>query len=164
VAAFVGASRPPKVTDRRTAPSSGYRAVHVVVFEAGLPVEVQVRTELQDAWAQAYERLADRWGRGIRYGEPPNEPESPSVGNLTRQQVVKIMAEISTMIDDFEQARDTLLDVEQVLALQSTEPDEDEHQALTTDRVEARDRVTTLEGLLRRGLALLEGAVTGEGG
>jgi ppGpp synthetase/RelA/SpoT-type nucleotidyltranferase len=42
--AFAAASKPPTLRDRRVAPSSGYRAVHVIVFECGLPVEVQVVT------------------------------------------------------------------------------------------------------------------------
>ncbi len=41
----------PRAIDRRTTPSSGYRAVHVVIHPSGVPVEIQVRTELQNAWA-----------------------------------------------------------------------------------------------------------------
>jgi ppGpp synthetase/RelA/SpoT-type nucleotidyltranferase len=37
----------------------------------GHPIEIQVRTPLQDLWAQTIERLADRVGRAIRYGERP---------------------------------------------------------------------------------------------
>lgn len=58
-----GVERSPLVVDRRVNPSHGYRAVHVVVFIDKLPVEIQVRTVMQDAWAQIYEALADRWGR-----------------------------------------------------------------------------------------------------
>jgi hypothetical protein len=62
--------------DRRANPRSGYRAVHVIVEVEGYPVEIQVRTWMQDAWAQAYEKLADeeQLGRGIRYGEIPPDP------------------------------------------------------------------------------------------
>jgi ppGpp synthetase/RelA/SpoT-type nucleotidyltranferase len=63
-----------RFVDRREDPRFGYRAVHLVVRVDGLLVEIQVRTELQDAWAQIVERLADRWGRGIRYGEDPQDP------------------------------------------------------------------------------------------
>jgi hypothetical protein len=62
----------PKVMDRRKLPSSGYRAVHVVVHTSGVPVEIQVRTQLQHEWADLYEKLADKVGRGIRYGGPPD--------------------------------------------------------------------------------------------
>ncbi len=58
--------RPPKVVDRRAVPVNGYRAVHVI----GIPVEVQVRTRLQHEWAELFEKLADRVGRGIAYGDP----------------------------------------------------------------------------------------------
>jgi ppGpp synthetase/RelA/SpoT-type nucleotidyltranferase len=61
----------PRVIDRRATPSHGYRAVHVIVFPHGVPVEIQVRTRLQHEWAEVFEKLADKVGRGIRYGEPP---------------------------------------------------------------------------------------------
>jgi ppGpp synthetase/RelA/SpoT-type nucleotidyltranferase len=38
--AFSGTGKAPRLRDRRDQPSSGYRAVHVVVFEENLPVEV----------------------------------------------------------------------------------------------------------------------------
>lgn len=60
-----------RVIDRRVKPSSGYRAVHLVVTVDGWPVEIQVRTALQDAWAQVFEQFADMYGRPLRYGGPP---------------------------------------------------------------------------------------------
>jgi hypothetical protein len=72
VAEFSEESRTPRVVDRREVPSHGYTAVHVVVFPDGIPVEVQVRTRLQHEWAEMFEKLADRVGRGIRYGNPPD--------------------------------------------------------------------------------------------
>lgn len=71
-ALFQGDLRSPKVVDRRSIPSHGYRAVHVVVFPDDVPVEIQVRTQAQHEWAELFEKLADRVGRGIRYGEPPS--------------------------------------------------------------------------------------------
>src|SRR5690349_20979771 len=44
-----------KVDDLRDDPSHGYRAVHVIVSIDRVPVEIQVRTELQDSWAQIVE-------------------------------------------------------------------------------------------------------------
>lgn len=69
--AFSSAPREPKIVDRRVQPSHGYRAVHVIVYPDGVPVEVQVRTRWQHEWADMFEKLADLIGRGIRYGEPP---------------------------------------------------------------------------------------------
>lgn len=68
---FETSDRPVKVVDRRSDPRSGYRAVHLVVSVDGLPVEIQLRTDLQHRWAELFEKLADEFGRGIRYGQPP---------------------------------------------------------------------------------------------
>jgi hypothetical protein len=77
--AFSDCPKPPRCDDRRQKPSHGYRAVHVIVYEGGAPMEIQVRTKLQDTWAQMSEKLGDIWGRGIRYGEGPDEPDAPSL-------------------------------------------------------------------------------------
>ncbi|MFF4805774.1 RelA/SpoT domain-containing protein [Streptomyces sp. NPDC001351] len=69
--AFGASAREPKIIDRRSQPSQGYRAVHVIVYPDGIPVEIQVRTRWQHEWADMFEKLADLIGRGIRYGEPP---------------------------------------------------------------------------------------------
>jgi len=69
--AFSTTEREPKIIDRRSQPSHGYRAVHVIVYPDGIPVEIQVRTQWQHEWADMFEKLADLIGRGIRYGEPP---------------------------------------------------------------------------------------------
>jgi Region found in RelA / SpoT proteins len=71
---FPGDPRPPRTRDRRNDPSHGYRAVHVIVSFEDLNIEVQVRTITQHLWADLMERLADRLGRGIRYGEDPVVP------------------------------------------------------------------------------------------
>ena len=62
-----------RVIDRRNRPSHGYRAVHLLVPVEGYQIELQVRTELQQVWAQLSERLADRYGQGIKYGEGDDE-------------------------------------------------------------------------------------------
>jgi hypothetical protein len=64
-----------RVRDRRREPSHGYRAVHIVAKFDGIPVEIQVRTRWQDRWAEAMERLGDCWGRPIRYGGEPADPD-----------------------------------------------------------------------------------------
>ncbi|RKQ86618.1 ppGpp synthetase/RelA/SpoT-type nucleotidyltransferase [Solirubrobacter pauli] len=68
---FGDEAREPKVIDRRESPSHGYRAVHVIVFPEDMAVEIQVRTRWQHEWADMFEKLADRVGRDIRYGQPP---------------------------------------------------------------------------------------------
>lgn len=73
-----------RVDDRRSKPSHGYRAVHLVPEIDRLAVEIQVRTGLQHAWANATERLADQWGRTIRYGEPPTGMDAAEVAERQR--------------------------------------------------------------------------------
>ena len=83
-----------KVIDRRKQPTHGYRAVHVIATVDGRHVEIQVRTYLQDLWAQAMERLADDAGREIRYGGPPHR----------RSADVKSVLNVSNDIADVEVA------------------------------------------------------------
>jgi ppGpp synthetase/RelA/SpoT-type nucleotidyltranferase len=59
-----------RVQDRRVNPSHGYRAVHVIAAVGRLSVEVQIRTDLQHAWAE----LSEAWDRrieGVKYGVGP---------------------------------------------------------------------------------------------
>ncbi len=57
-----------RVMDRRKNPSHGYRAVHVIVMSQGVSVEIQVRTALQDLWAELSEVLSDVVDSSIKYG------------------------------------------------------------------------------------------------
>lgn len=83
IAAVVASAFPSsKIVDRRARPTHGYRALHVIVLADGFLLEVQVRTWFQHVWANATERLADAWGRGIRYGLPP---EGPNEGEVQRR-------------------------------------------------------------------------------
>lgn len=52
-------------------PRSGYRGIHVIVKHAGRLVEIQVRTRLQNLWAQISEKLADSYGQEVKYGGGP---------------------------------------------------------------------------------------------
>jgi len=62
-----------KVRDHRAGTSTGYRAVHVIPTVGDRPVEIQVRTPLQHAWADLFEQLADATDRNIRYGAVPRD-------------------------------------------------------------------------------------------
>ena len=103
-----------RVVDRRARPSHGYRAVHVIVRLEGRPVEIQVRTRLQDLWAQIVERLADEWGRGIRYGEAPTDPALQLRG-MTRQRFVDSLKELSDQVDAVEQVRERFAERERIV-------------------------------------------------
>src|SRR5437763_2062336 len=54
--------------DRRERPSYGYRAVHVVVKHSGKLIETQVRTSLQQLWAELSEKYSDVVDPAIKYG------------------------------------------------------------------------------------------------
>ena len=56
------------VVDRRQHPSHGYRAVHVIVKVDTKAVEIQVRTTLQQLWAELSEKLSDLIDPVIKYG------------------------------------------------------------------------------------------------
>ncbi|MEH1026373.1 hypothetical protein V6W11_01320 [Micromonospora profundi] len=101
-------AKTPRVIDRRAKPSYGYRAVHVIVQPDDVPVEIQVRTPLQNSWAQTVEGLADRWGRGIRYGQAPDEPNrvvrNTGLGrSYTRREVVTQIRKLAESINMVEQ-------------------------------------------------------------
>lgn len=55
-----------------------YRAVHIRLQrdQDKARIEIQVRTEAQGMWANIYERVADAFGREIRYGWLPEDDES----------------------------------------------------------------------------------------
>lgn len=73
---FVSIDWNAEIKDHRDPPGYGnYRAVHLRLErpEDGARAEVQIRTSLQSLWANIYERLGDRLGRKIRYGELPED-------------------------------------------------------------------------------------------
>jgi ppGpp synthetase/RelA/SpoT-type nucleotidyltranferase len=107
-----------RVIDRRKDPRFGYRAVHLVVYVDDLPVEIQIRTELQDTWAQIVERLADRWGRGIRYGQAPENPTAVVRSGdfaASRSEAAEILMVLSDAVAAVEQARRTVEEEEEQL-------------------------------------------------
>lgn len=56
------------VFDRRKNPSHGYRAIHLVVQIESRQIEIQIRTELQQLWAELSEKFSDIFGIAVKYG------------------------------------------------------------------------------------------------
>lgn len=108
------------VVDRRAHPSYGYRALHLIITHDGMPVELQIRTMSQDSWAQLTESVADSWGRGIRYGEPP-EGQRTKVAGMTRAHMVHMLFDLSTMVQQMEERRPGLRTKEERRAHRETE-------------------------------------------
>jgi putative GTP pyrophosphokinase len=48
--------------------ASGYRALHLIVRRKGFPIEVQLRTIAQDAWANVVEEQGRQHGVGFKFG------------------------------------------------------------------------------------------------
>ena len=67
------------IKNLNNSPHTGYRAIHLRIESPAGCAEVQIRTHLQSAWANAYETLADVLGRDIRYtNEVKSNTETPS--------------------------------------------------------------------------------------
>lgn len=159
VGEFSDGSRPAQVKDRRERPSFGYRAVHVIVTVRDLPVEIQVRTIGQDTWAQLVEALGDRWGRGIRYGDPPPEPTKPTLGR-TQAQIWELVQSLSDDIARVEGLRRRVAELGRRLDLQRarqplTEEEDQELLAQLTDLDELKVEIAESESTLIERVAAL---------
>lgn len=138
--AFPGA----KVVDRRDKPSFGYRAVHVIARVDGIPIEIQVRTELQDGWAQTMEKLADNVGRDIRYGGPPQ------IGGEAARDLVEMLIDLSeklrsceTYLDSVPRRRNELREHED--KIRELTADVEQLSPDDPDKVEMKDRLRRLQ-------------------
>jgi ppGpp synthetase/RelA/SpoT-type nucleotidyltranferase len=85
-----------RVTSLTKRPSNGYRAVHAVAVISGVPIEVQIRTRLQDTWAQMCEGL-DRSFPGLKYGSGPPGLQALMTEMATADdETERLMGELST--------------------------------------------------------------------
>jgi putative GTP pyrophosphokinase len=87
------------IIDRRAKPSHGYRAVHVVVNYDDKLIEIQVRTSLQQLWAELSEKYSDVIDASIKYGG----------GHVVAQETLRNAATLVAMQEaDEETLKDTL--------------------------------------------------------
>lgn len=82
-----------RVVDRRKSPQYGYRAVHVIVRDGNRRFEIQLRTELQDKWANIVEKIDDRFRTELKYG----------VGDATILDRLAQASKSIAKIEDFQQ-------------------------------------------------------------
>lgn len=143
----------PKLIDRRVDPRAGYRALHAEVTFQGSLLEVQVRTLMQHAWADAYERLADTAGRSIRY--------SADTSHLSPENRVRVeqMRQLSEAIAQVETARASVAQADAQVAEARAVLD----NATAINKI-SRQRVEDAESRLRFGLQYLRRQWEGPGG
>lgn len=91
------------VKNRREMPNHGYRAIHLIVQRKDKVIEVQVRTALQDLWAQLSERYADNFGMEVKYGLGQFDLREEL---LSASRVIKNLEESELFIYLSEQVRD----------------------------------------------------------
>jgi ppGpp synthetase/RelA/SpoT-type nucleotidyltranferase len=151
MAAHFGRERS-NIRDIRSRAHSGYRAVHVWLRLPAGRIEVQVRTLAQSAWANTYERMADLFGRGIRYGEVPEDQ--------TAHKMFDFMQRVSNDIADMERAqqhvRDMQADVDEQRDAYTPLADVDEFDQLESYRGEV-DRYARFARLVELDQRALEG-------
>lgn len=145
--------------DRRTSPTFGYRAIHVVAVVEGYRIEIQIRTELQHLWAELNEKLGDLWGRGLRYGTEDYEPDQ-AAGIVTRKEVVANIQALSSIIAEVEDLKLPLANRAFALTLDQPEEDADPdvqalHQSLVEDLETDKTEVRRLENKIREILATM---------
>jgi len=145
------------VIDRRKTPRIGYRAVHVVVEVDGYPVEIQIRTRLQQSWANGMERYADAMGRQVRYGGVPSagspqqlEPRKLIVAEY--QRFAESIEQIEIGQNEHDQVVDAMLEL---LEAESREPD----SVSDADVSQLADRAQTLNLAIGDALTLAEAQV-----
>ncbi len=112
------------IVDRRTRPSHGYRAVHVIFNVKGQLVEVQVRTRLQHLWAEWCEKLSDIFDPNIKYGQGPDS-------------IVRSLKAFSAAVSEFEKLESELAALKERFSTEELLP-------------EARKLITKLKNDYRR--------------
>jgi putative GTP pyrophosphokinase len=87
------------IIDRRERPSHGYRAVHVVVHHGSKLIEIQIRTSLQQLWAELSEKYSDVVDPAIKYGG----------GDKETQEILKKASEIVNLEESNERQLTVIL-------------------------------------------------------
>lgn len=96
---------------------------------------------LNSSWAQLIERLSDVWGRGVRYGDGPAEPNRIALGTFTHESLLEMLMLVSDEIDLHE--RDLV---------RADQPAISHEQARSRERLdELRRMLEALEDVVRGG-------------
>ena len=94
--------------------ADGYRALHLINRNRGRLIEVQLRTPLQDSWANAVEAFARTIAPGLKFGAGPPELQEYFIvvgESFARgDQGLPIDPALRGRVDDLQKSVDTLLD------------------------------------------------------
>ena len=98
----------------------GYRAIHLELLHNGVLVEIQVRTQLQHAWAESMERLGDIAGRDVRYVKNFGFEHLAQLGRTLAVGLSQSLSELSELIAGYEREEEkiSLTDSRNLLAHQ----------------------------------------------
>jgi putative GTP pyrophosphokinase len=140
------------IMDRKEHPSHGYRAVHVIARSEGKLVEIQVRTALQQLWAELSEKLSDRVDPAIKYGGG----EEP---------IKRLLRDTSSMVAGIEDLEIGVLELRE--RVKKILPDQSSTSELTLQKRQAimdlQERIDTIQSSVmtqrQRALKVLQRAV-----
>lgn len=86
----------------------GYRAIHLELLYNGVLVEIQVRTQMQHAWAESMERLGDIAGRDVRYVKNFGFEHLAQSGRTLAIGLSKSLIDLSELIAGYERDEEML--------------------------------------------------------
>ncbi|TRZ81423.1 MAG: hypothetical protein D4R92_02215 [Actinobacteria bacterium] len=84
----------------------GYRAIHLEIEYEGVLVEIQFRTPLQHAWAEAMERLGDIAGRDVRYQHDFQFEHLPTPARILARSLAGTLCQLSNEIASYERVEE----------------------------------------------------------
>jgi putative GTP pyrophosphokinase len=94
--------------------ADGYRALHLINRNRGPLIEVQLRTPLQDSWANAVETFARTIAPGLKFGDGPPELREyfVAVGKVFAQgdRGLQVDHALLARVEDLRRSVDTLLE------------------------------------------------------
>ncbi|MEH3033648.1 MAG: hypothetical protein PGN07_06335 [Aeromicrobium erythreum] len=91
----------------------GYRAQHIIVVRNGRAIEIQLRTQGQQEWADAVEAADTRWGfRGVNLKDELGPEELKEYFRVAAEMIYRREFGVpvdTALMDEFDDARDAVV-------------------------------------------------------